>query len=168
MRRLLFALAYASNGDSILGIGTYVGYVIAWLVGGVVCRTERTEVIGVDPDDDANRLARRNLSTLHGITRLKILDAEAKAVLPTLDTRFDIVLLDLDSPLTGKLGYVEVLEMAAEWLPSGALVVAHDASVPRFADDFVAYHSLVNGHPRLRGPWVLAVDECGLSVAVVS
>jgi len=60
-----------------------------------------------------------------------------------------------------------VLESAVPRLRTGALILAHDACVPKFAEQFAAYHNYVRESGFFLGPWVLPVDDCGLSVAAM-
>ena len=60
-----------------------------------------------------------------------------------------------------------MLEAAIPRLRPGALILAHDPCVPVFQQDFADYDRFVTGSGLFWGPWVLRVDSCGLSVAVV-
>jgi predicted O-methyltransferase YrrM len=168
MRRLLFGIGYASRGRQVVGIGSYVGYALAFLASGASCHTPTERVTGLDPNRSANELARRNLAALPNLGEVVIVDGQSPGDLNAVPGAPDVVLLDLDSPRTGKLGYADALLGLVDRLPSGAVVAAHDACVSRFAEDFGAYHEVVDRHPRLRGPWILPVDRCGLSVSRVS
>jgi predicted O-methyltransferase YrrM len=167
LRRLLFALGFAARPRNLVGVGTYVGYAFAWLLrdrgdarAGPFCESAR----GIDVDRDANRLARRNCARLGHGSRLTFVDGDG-----TLDRIYerpvDLLYLDLDDADRRKAGYVLALRAASARLRPGALVLAHDPCVPMFAGDFAVYHEFVRESPRFDGPWVLPVDECGLSVA---
>jgi len=171
MRRLLFALGFAAQPRIVVGVGTYVGYTFSWLLrdrsdheSGPFCEM----AIGIDVDEVANRLARRNCAAIKHGKRLTFIDGDGLTVITELKEPIDLLYLDLDDPLTGKAGYRQVLEVASPLLNSGALVVAHDACVPKFAATFIAYHDYVRQCGLFSGMWILPVDSCGLSIAVVS
>ncbi|NEP00407.1 MAG: hypothetical protein F6K58_17350 [Symploca sp. SIO2E9] len=169
MRRLVFAIAETAQPRNIVGAGTFVGYTFAWLI------RERAEAshppdcaIGIDVDSEANIIARTNCRILNHDNHLNFLDGDAVTWLKQLDIPIDLLYVDVDSPEQGrKMLYVDVLEASLPRLRSGALVLAHDASLPLFANSFAQYNAFVRNHPKLVGPWTLPVDECGLSVTAV-
>ena len=170
MRRLLFGIGYASHPGTIIGVGTYVGYTFSWLLR---TRTDDeapacfTTALGIDTDKGANGVARQNCEILGHGSRLRYLDAEGSAWIRASNMPIDLLYLDLDDPVTGKSGYESVLEGSLPYLRSGALVIAHDACVKAFDQDFTRYHNAIRNSGRFRGPWVFPVDACGLSVAKV-
>jgi predicted O-methyltransferase YrrM len=169
MRRLLFALGRAARPRTIAGVGTYVGYAFAWLLGDAsdpaAHRFDRA--VGIDVDRVANEQARRNCDALGHADRLSFLDEDgAEALRRWEHGPIDILYLDLDDPVRGKRPYVDVLAAALPHLAPGALVLGHDPCVERFKDDIARYHEFVRASSLL-GPWVLGVDACGLSVAGV-
>jgi predicted O-methyltransferase YrrM len=170
LRRLLFALGFAARPRSLVGVGTYVGYAFAWLVRD---RRDRRSspfldrALGMDLDPEANRLARRNCERLGHRTRLLFADADGTVTAAYPRAPIDLLYLDLDDPDERKAGYVRALNAASDRLAMGALILAHDPCVPAFESDFAAYHGLLRSSTRFEGPWVLPVDDCGLSVAMV-
>jgi len=171
MRRLLFALGFAAQPQTVVGIGTYVGYTFSWLL-----RDRRDSesnpfpemAVGMDVDESANQLARRNCSVLNHGTRLSFLDGDGITLLTRLETPIDLLYIDVDDPVVGKGGYRQVIETASSLLSPGALVLAHDACVPKFAADFAAYNGYVKRCEIFRDTWIFPVDDCGLSVTAVS
>ncbi|HKR11331.1 MAG TPA: class I SAM-dependent methyltransferase [Pyrinomonadaceae bacterium] len=170
MRRLLFALSYASQARNIVGVGTYVGYTFSWLL------RDRTDpetapycemAVGIDIDSNANELARRNCDRLGHGRRLTFIDGDGEVAIANSDWTIDLLYLDLDDPATGKSGYKRVLETALDHLRPGALVLAHDPCVPAFRQDFDSYNDFVNGCEMFSRSWILPIDACGLAVAVV-
>lgn len=164
MRRLLFALGHASAG-TLVGVGTYVGYGFAWLVGGMWSASSLTVAVGIDIDIDANAIARRNFASLPFADRVHFVDGPGEEI-DHSDEPVDVLFLDLDDSVTGKSGYTDILEKAAHRLSPGALVVAHDPCVERFAADFIRFHAAIGSSPMLEGPWILPVDSCGITLAV--
>lgn len=169
MRRLLFALGAAAMPRSVVGIGTFVGYALAWLIRS---RTDprggpfAEQIWAVDVDGRANDIARQNFAHLGHGDRLHVVDADGHAFLADVAAPIDLLYLDIDAPGTGKAAYTTLLRAAAPHLSSGALVLAHDCSVPRFESDFERYHREIEDGTTFDGPWILPVDACGLSVAV--
>jgi predicted O-methyltransferase YrrM len=170
MRRLLFALGLAARPRHLLGIGTYAGYAFSWLL------RDRTDpeatpflvdAVGVDVDRRANALARRNCARLGHGDRLTFRDVDGVAALRGSRQEIDLLYLDLDDPRTGKAGYRAALEAAAPRLRSGALVLAHDACVPRFEQDMRSYHEFGRDSGLFANVWVFPVDFCGLSLGMV-
>lgn len=164
MRRLLYAIGHATQAAEVLAVGSYVGYALAFLAGGA----SPTRLSGLDPDAEANALARANLQLIATPESINIIDGTAPAALSLVTGRPDLVLLDLDDPEHGKDAYTDSLDALLPVLAPGAVIVAHDVSVARFAADFVRYDEFVRTHPELRGPWSLPVDACGLSLTLVA
>jgi predicted O-methyltransferase YrrM len=171
MRRLLFALGVAARPRHVVGAGTYVGYAFAWLLGartGDDARPFPDLALGLDIDARANRIARRNGAHLGHGDRLRFATKDATVAASYPRTPIDLLYLDIDDAHEGKRGYAHALDAAAGRLAPGALVVAHDPCVSRFAADFAAYDRAIRASVRLRGPWVIPVDPCGLSIAVAT
>ena len=169
MRRLLFALGCAARPGRLVGVGTYVGYSICWLLRdrtdpetGPFCYT----ALGVDVSASANDIARRNCARLGHGDRLSFVTGDGEAVVAGLESPIDLLYLDLDDPRSGKAAYSRVLASAIAHMRPGALVLAHDPCIARFAPDFKVYHDTVRRSGHFSGYWVLPVDACGLSVAV--
>lgn len=170
MRRLLFGLAVAARSVNIVGVGTYVGYPFSWLLRD---RADRESVgerqwetaTGIDVDEGANIVARRNCSVLGHDERLRFLTVDGVVGVSRSTPAIDLLFIDLDDQVRRKAAYRDVLEAALPQLQVGALVLAHDPCVPAFEKDFAAYHGLIRESGLFRGPWVLRVDGCGLSVA---
>lgn len=170
MRRLLFGLAAAAPSVNIVGVGTYVGYAFSWLLGahtdpesaGVFQWETAT---GIDVSEAVNIIARRNCAVLGHGERVRFVEADGVDGVARSAQPIDLLFIDLDNRIRGKAAYSEVLEAALPRLSDGALVLAHDPCVPRFANDFAGFHRLIRESERLAGPWVLPVDGCGLSVA---
>jgi predicted O-methyltransferase YrrM len=170
MTRLLFALGFLARPRAVLGAGTYVGYAFAWLVrdrDDPAAAPYCTSAVAVDTDATATDLARGNLGKLGHGAALRVVTADAHEVLRNRREPLDLLYLDVDDPTSGKAAYASLLRAAEPALAPGALVLAHDPCVPKFTDDFQAYHDAVVESPRLSGPWVVPVDFCGLSVARV-
>ncbi len=167
MRRLLFGVGFVSGARHILAVGSYVGYASAFLAAGAAARGRLESVTALDPDTIANELARKNFSSLPQLAEVTIIDGNAPDDLDQVIKVPDLVFLDLDHPDSGKRLYVESLARLLATSSSDTVVAAHDPCVPRFAVDFDEFHSFIAEDHRLAGPWILPVDECGLTLARV-
>ena len=172
MRRLLFGLGYAARPEHIVGVGTHVGYTFSWLLRNRIdedgaAAGEWQTATGIDVNAGANTTARSNCSILGHGGRLTFLDADGVEGISRSREAIDLLYLDLDDPARRKAVYRDVLEAALPRLRPGALILAHDPCVPIFQEDFAGYDRFVTGSGRFAGPWVLRVDACGLSVAMV-
>jgi len=170
MRHLLFLLASYKAPRAIVGAGIYVGYTFAWLIRDAEdCpRTDAPQsIIGLDVDEDAIAIARQNCALLNHGKGLSLLKQDALEYLHGRVEPIDCLYVDIDAPNGRKDAYVDVLAAAAPRLTSGALVLAHDPCIAAFAQAFKSYHGLVERDRRLRGPWILPVDACGLSIVTV-
>lgn len=171
MRRLLFALGFAAYPKKIIGVGTYVGYTFSWLLRNYLDSEAAPffqEAVGIDTDPQANLLARRNCVVLGHGERLIFLDDDGvSAIARNEQSPIDLLYIDIDDPYTGKAAYRQVLEAASPFLKSRALVLAHDACVPKFEKDFKRFHSYIRDSGLFSNFCILPVDNCGLSIAVV-
>lgn len=169
MRRLLFALGFASRPRRIVAVGSHVGYALTWLLRdrGDGCSAPFLQsAVGFDIDEEATASARCNCAVLGHGDRLSFQARDGVEALASGTGAIDLLYLDLEDPRMGKRGYCDALRAASWRLKPQALVLAHDPFVRKFARDFSDYHDLIRASPTLAGPWLLPVDECGLSVAV--
>lgn len=159
MARLLFALARDSQPRTIVCAGSAWGNALVWLAGGA----PKARCIGIDIDADSSALAARNFTAVN--RDIEILVADARNVSDMLP-EIDLLLLDADDPESGKGILVPILEALWGKLSDGALVLAHDATLPTFKDDFVAYRATL---VRLaaRKTIVVPIDRCGLEVTLL-
>jgi predicted O-methyltransferase YrrM len=167
MRRFFYALSAAAQPKRIVGAGTYAGFAFAWFVMGQAqgqCSSPLVEAVGLDIDAEATTLARRNAKALGLGARVRFEQAEAATWLRGFDSPISLLYIDIDAPGSRKGGYIQVLEAARLKLIPGGLVVAHDPCVPFFAADFEHFHDVIKGDSGLRGPQILPLDECGVSV----
>jgi predicted O-methyltransferase YrrM len=168
MRRFLFALSHAASPKSIVGVGTFVGYTLAWLLRDRADAESGPFVehaIAIDVDPEATATAARNCAWLGHGGRLKFVAADGAAAIGALDRGIDLLYLDLDDPYRGKSGYCDVVLAALDTLHPGTLVVAHDACEAVFHADMKRYNALLRSLGCFQGPIVLPIDPCGVSVA---
>lgn len=163
MRRLLFSLAYVTRPTVVVGAGTYVGFAFSWLLAGAAPHRSLLAAHALDIDPEASSIARRNLARL-AIDFVSVEVADAVAWLTANTAPISLLFIDIDSPDRRKAGYLDVLRAAQSSLASGAIVLAHDPCVARFAADFHTYHEYIRASELFRDPVILPIDECGLSV----
>lgn len=168
MRRFFYALSAAVQPKRIVGAGTYTGFAFAWFVMGQAQGQRSSplvEAVGLDIDADATTLAQRNAEALGLGAKVRFEQAEAVTWLRGFGSPISLLYIDIDdAPGSRKGGYVQVLEAARPKLIPGALVVAHDPCVALFAEDFEHFHDVIKRDSGLRGPQILPLDECGVSV----
>jgi predicted O-methyltransferase YrrM len=167
MRRFFYALSAAVQPKCIVGAGTYAGFALAWFVMGKAQgqgSLPLVEAVGLDIDAEATALARHNAKALGLGARVRFEQAEAATWLRGFSSPISLLYIDIDAPGSRKGGYVQVLEAARSKLIPGALVVAHDPCVPLFAEDFEHFHDVIKRDSGLRGPQILPLDECGVTV----
>ena len=166
MARFLFAIGDALNAKHIVGFGTYVGYCVSWLIG--LQRPDKRLVCAelVDIDPDANAIARVNCAALGYGDKLRVIDASAECFIDSMVEPADVIFLDVDDPQLGKHTYTDLLDKMTSRLKEGAVIIAHDPLVPRFKDNFERFHNYIKQSESYDGPWVLPLDECGISIAV--
>jgi predicted O-methyltransferase YrrM len=168
MRRFLFLVAATAGPERLYGAGTYVGFAFAWLCAGRACRAGAFHAEAVDIDPEATALAARNAAGLPAGMRPTARTADAPADLAACDEPIDLLFIDVDSPDGRKALYTDILAAARPRLRPGAMILAHDPVVALFAEDFARYHAAVEAAPELRGPLVMPLDECGISLARVA
>lgn len=170
MRRLLFALGFAARPATIVGVGTFVGYAFTWLL------RDRAEAasgpqfdfgLGLDVQNDATALAISNCANLGHEERLQFRTEDGAAAVSAFRRPIDLLFLDLDDPVSGKAGYVEVLRAALPRLSPAATVLAHDPCVARFHEDFSHYHKFIESTDAFSAGCVIPIDACGLALARV-
>jgi predicted O-methyltransferase YrrM len=163
MAHLLFALSAARQPRRLFGAGTYVGYGFSFLVAAIpAC----SRAVGCDIDAGANAIARQNAVCAGLAERVSYEEGDACLLLAGDQEPIDLIFIDIDDPVSGKLGYADVFQAVVPHLSEGAMVLAHDASVPRFSAAFERYHEAIRQSGVCRTLGVMPVDECGLSIAV--
>lgn len=166
MRRFLFHLAFGARPSHIYAAGSYVGFAFAWMVAGRQAQGGNFTGRGVDIDAVATQTARRNLSHLACGAQVSVEVADALMDLDAGGPVMDMLFIDIDSPDGRKAAYRDILEAAIPRLCQGALILAHDALVPIFADDFRRYFDWIKAEPCFGATSILPLDECGIAVTV--
>lgn len=163
MRRTFFAIGNLWPDPDILGLGTYVGYAVAWLWAGAIARHGVATLTGYDIDPSAVEAATANFYAAFGpaagasfVTR--------NALQPGPSADLGILYIDIDDPDNGKWGYLDALNAHLGSMARPSLVLAHDPVVPKFADAMTAFQQrLVD--TGFEEPVVLPIDNCGILLA---
>jgi predicted O-methyltransferase YrrM len=167
MARILYGVAHLARPARVLGIGTYAGNALVWLIGPgfhPYGSYQGERALGVDIDPDATALARDNVHRLGVDDRVELVCADGHQA-GELGKPWDLLLLDADDPIQRKAVYRSLLEAAYPILTAGALVLAHDICVDKFRDQLAQYRTVVADPSRFDRTVSLEVDECGLEIS---
>ena len=121
--RLLGLLLDLSGARRVLELGTSIGFSTLRLAESVARRDGEVVTLEFDPEVAAQ--ARRNFARRGLDDRIRLLEGDARALLPRLDGPFDAVFLDLDKHL-----YLPLLEDCLRLLRPGGLLLAEDTLFP--------------------------------------
>ncbi|MFD2370644.1 O-methyltransferase [Brevibacillus sp. GCM10020057] len=162
MERFLFACSSSYKVRNIVVLGSYFGYALLWLAAGV-SNESTPRVVGIDLNEEACLSARQNVRRI-GLNGVEIICGDAFTVIDNFENnKFDLLFLDVEKE-GSKSAYYPLLE---KWLPklrTEAIILAHDSSVPKFAEDFKKYHEFVRDTKRFRKSVSLPLDKCGIEV----
>jgi hypothetical protein len=75
---------------------------------------------------------------------------------------------DIDSPVTAKVGYTALLDLAVPRLAPGALVIAHDVCYPKFKNDLEPCMARVRDRSRFSATVTLPINQYGFEVTRVA
>lgn len=163
--RLLALLVKAVRAESVLEIGTSLGYATVWL--GQALRSTGGSIISIEHEKALFLEAQRNISGAGLADIVKLVHGDANAVLEKLQGPFDIILQDSDKAL-----YPKMLDRCVRLARNGGLIVADDALFkPRgidskFSDPIDEYNRLVFDDSRLYSTILPIGDGITLSVKV--
>jgi predicted O-methyltransferase YrrM len=138
--RLLFALAAAQPGISVLELGGSRGYSAIWL--GAGARIEAGRVVSIEQNAEKCRAWRANVADAGLEEWAELVEGDAFAVLRETEDTFDLVFLDAE-----KEDYEGLFALARPLLEVGGLVVADN--VLSHADPLAAYSRTRQSDPTL-------------------
>lgn len=169
MERLLYMLSSVKRPRRVIGLGTYCGNALVWIVGpscgqGRVYEAEK--VYGIDIDADATERARENLGQLAHTDHIDLIAEDGLEAVERLPGPFDYIYLDVEGEDLGKSLYLELLKRLYGKIEKGAWVLAHDIVVPPFAKDFEEYLSYVRDGENFGESILFDVDAFGLELSV--
>jgi len=168
LARVLYGIAHVSQPLRVLGMGTYAGNGIVWLLGpgfGEPASYRAQEAAALDVDASATGLIAANLARLGTSAPVRCLCLDGHRAAEALDAGWDLLWLDAEAPVHGKAGYLTLLEALRRLLAPGCLVLAHDICVPRFREQLAPYLAEVRRPDRFAASISLELDECGLEVS---
>lgn len=163
MERMLFATTSSECVKNVAVLGSYYGYGLLWLAGGLR-RPEFSKTVGFDIDKAACAGARQNLNAI-GFEWAEVrLEDAFSGVRNFADRSLDVLFIDVEKD-GSKSDYAPLLETWYSKLKPEALVLAHDPLVEKFEKDFRLYSELVND-PRLFSVSItLKIDPMGLMIS---
>lgn len=100
----------------ILEIGTYTGYSAICLARGLA---EDGELITLDKNDELRTMAEKYFALAGLSNRIKLLNGDARLLIPELEGTFDLVFIDAD-----KQAYGAYLEMVVPRITKGGMIIA--------------------------------------------
>ena len=161
MARIFYGISSIIQPDNILVAGSYVGNSLVWLALPVL-KTAR--IVGVDIDETANQVAIANLKAIDAENvEIYTLDAHKSGSL-FLERKISLLLLDVDSETNGKEIYISILKALQNHLTDDAIILAHDACYPKFAEQMEKYRSYICNKLYITQSITLKIDQFGLEV----
>lgn len=169
MERLLYMLSSAKRPRRMIGLGTYCGNALVWIVGPSCGRGrvyEAEKVYGIDIDADATERARENMGQLAHTDHIDLIAEDGLKAVERLAGLFDYVYLDVEGKDLGKGLYLELLKRLYGKIEKGGWVLAHDIVVPPFAKEFDEYLRYVRNKENFGESILFDVDAFGLELSV--
>jgi predicted O-methyltransferase YrrM len=169
MERLLYLLSSVRRPRRVIGLGTYCGYALVWVIGSS-CGRERVydaeKVYGIDIDEEVTERARENFGKLAHTGHIELIAEDGLRAAERIEGPFDYVYLDVESRELGKGLYLELLKRMYGKIEKGGWVLAHDTAVPTFAGQLEGYLAYVRDGKDFRESISFDVDPFGLELSV--
>lgn len=169
MERLLYMLSAIKKPNRVLGLGTYYGNALVWVIG-ASCGDTKTysaeKVIGVDIDQDATEGARANFAGLPNSSHVEFQVKDGFEAIEELEGPFDYVYIDVDNKELGKSIYLDLLTEVYEKVGKGGWVLAHDTCVPPFAKQLQGYLDYVRNKQNFSESISFDIDPFGLELSI--
>ncbi|WP_374721074.1 O-methyltransferase [Peribacillus tepidiphilus] len=163
MERMLFATSSSRRIKNVVILGSYYGYALFWLAGGLN-NPENKKVVGFDINKDACQSAVQNLKNV-GLDWAEIKTEDAFTGINHFnDSSIDLIFIDVEKN-GSKADYPPLLDAWYKKLAPGALVLAHDPVIEKFSEDFKHYFRRVQDENRFSISVTLPIDECGLCIS---
>jgi predicted O-methyltransferase YrrM len=169
MERLLYMLSAVRRPRRAIGLGTYQGYALVWVVGSSCGRGrvyEAEKVYGIDIDAEATARAEENLRRVAHTDHIELIAEDGLQAVERLDGPFDYVYLDAESAELKKGVYLELLTRLYDKVEPGGWVLAHDTAVPPFAGQLAGYLAFVRDKENFRESIAFDVDPFGLELSI--
>jgi caffeoyl-CoA O-methyltransferase len=139
----------------ILEVGTLIGY-SAILMGKEL--GSDAQIITIEIHKDEVEIAEKNIMRAEISPKVDVLVGDAKEVIPTLESIFDLVFIDAE-----KDEYIDYLRLIESKLHVGSVIVADNAGI--FADQMKDYLEYVRSSHKYDSRYV-QVGEDGLEISV--
>ena len=127
--RLLYAISEIIKPQSVIGVGSYFGYAMAWLVAGM--NPQGTAYL-IDPDPKVSKLAQENFKNLGLSDRVEIINVDFFDIVDDLP-KTDLVWIDAAGPRNSanpdyrhKKIYGPIIESLDQKVVESGLVLAHN------------------------------------------
>lgn len=114
--RLLSFISKMKQPACVLEIGTYTGYSALCLAEGLA---ENGELITIDPNEETNTLAQKYFDSSIYANKIKLMQGDAKQIIPELNKKFDLVFIDAD-----KKNYPAYFDLIIEVVNKGGIIIA--------------------------------------------
>lgn len=169
MEGLLYMLSAIKKPKRVLGLGTYWGYALAWVIG-ASCGDAKTysaeKVYGIDIDQDVTEKARANFGQLRGADHVEFQASDGFEAIEDLEGPFDYVYIDVESRELGKGIYLDLLAGVYEKVEKGAWVLAHDTCASPFAKQLQGYLDYVRNKQNFSESISFDIDPFGLELSI--
>ncbi len=168
MQRLMYAINAIAQPRVVIAAGVFCGNTFIANAGAAVgpgACYEAEDLVGVEIDAEKAAQAEANVRRIDPTGVARIVAADALEVLANYPGRIWLLYLDADGPPgVGKGIYLDMLKMAYDKLPPGALVLAHNSV--NCAQRLQQYFAFVRDEANLRASVNVAIDNQGLEVSV--
>lgn len=114
--RFLSFISKLQQPKLIVEIGTYTGYSALCLAEGLA---ENGELISIDVNEETSAFAKSFIEKTEYVTKIKLVLADAKEYIPTINQPIDLVFIDAD-----KKNYLSYYHLVIDKLSKGGLIIA--------------------------------------------
>lgn len=171
MRRLFYMLSSVKQAKTVVGIGIFYGYTLAYSAAPSCGRDKAysaDKVYGIDINEKAIEGAKKNFSTLEGAEHVKLVAEDGRSFAECFDGTIDFLHLDADDGKNGKGLYLYLLRKLYPRLSAGAWVLAHDVTEPVFSKRgvFKEYLAYVRNAANFSESILFDIDNYGLELSI--
>ena len=153
--KFLQLLVAATGAKKVLELGTANGYSGIWICRGLAETGGALTTVELNARKAAE--AKANFAKVGVASRVKVLDGDARKVIPTLNETYDLIFMD-----TEKGDYLDQFKLALPLLKPGGVFLAHNAILMR--DSMKDFLEALDKHPDLTTAIVQTSDD-GFSVS---